>query len=239
MVHYNLLMRKTSRIMWVLVLGLFAFPAIAYIPSANFLLEKLAQVRGKQNPSRAQYTLRCQGESSVDSHEERLLIKTPGMVRRERGSDVVDICQGMKCWQRQGAAKAIQLPEWAFLQYVFFTEKPSGGRYQSLLTSLKVKTEETTLARFHGKVAYVIGAKEWERDRPQLWVDKDSYLPLRMYVLDGKSLIDIGWFGWGGRTGGERFPSEIELGRDGKVFERCELTDINTTLKIPDDLFKI
>jgi hypothetical protein len=231
-------MRKIAHIVLVFFLALFAGPAIARVPTVNLLLDKLTQVRGRQNVMRAQVTVRCRGEAGTEFHNERLFIKAPGMVRRERGSDVVEICRGEKCWQQQAAAKAIPLSAWSYLQYLFFAEKPSGARYQSVLTELKVNMKETTLARFHGKVAYIIGAKEWERDRPQLWIDKDSFLPLRLFVPDGRSLVDIGWFNWGGRLGGDHFPSEIEVSRDGKIFEHCELTDLNTTVKIPDDLTK-
>jgi hypothetical protein len=231
-------MRKTYCVVWVLLLGLIAGPAIARVPTVNLLLDKLTQVRSKQQVGRAQLTVRCRGVSGAESRDERILIKAPGMVRRERGTDVVEICRAEKCWQQRGSAPAVPLSGWSYLQYLFFAEKPSGDRYQSMLTSLKVNIKETTLARFHGKVAYIIGAKEWERDRPQLWIDKDSFLPLRLFVHDGTSLVDIGWFNWGGRTGGNYFPSEVEVARDGKIFERCELVDINTTLKISDDLFK-
>ncbi len=232
-------MVKISQVVLVFFLGLFALPAIARVPAVNLLLDKLTQVRGKQTVGRVQINLRCQSAGTADSHEERLFIKAPSMVRRERAPDVVEICRAEKCWQRRGTATAVALSEWTYLQYLFVAEKPSRERYESVLTGLKVNMKETTLARFHGRVAYVIGAKEWERDRPQLWIDKDSFLPLRLFVPDGRSLVDIGWFGWNGRLGGDHFPSEIEISRDGKIFEHCESIDINTTTKISDDLFKL
>ncbi len=232
-------MVKITHVVLVFFLGFFVGPTIAPVSTVALILDKFTRIRAQQTVNRAQLTLRCQSAGAADSHEERWFIKVPGMVRRERGPDVVEICRAEKCWQRRGTAAAIALSEWTYLQYVFVAEKPSKELYQSVLAGLKVNMKETTLARFHGRVAYVIGAKEWERDRPQLWIDKDSFLPLRLFVPDGRSLVDIGWFGWGGRLGGDHFPSEIEISRDGKIFEHCESIDINTTTKISDDLFKL
>jgi hypothetical protein len=213
-------------------------PALAYIPPAGFLMDQLADKRGKMGLNRLTLTMQCKiGEG--EPQEERWLLKVPGLVRRERSADVVDLCIQGKCTRRTGKDKTA-LPEWAFLPYLYFVEgSPTGARWTGLLSSLKVDTRQDTLARFHGRIAIVLGAKEWERDRPQFWMDKDTFLPLRLMVAQGKALIDITWIDWGTRTTGDWFPQVVQIGSEGKILEHCEVVKLDATTQIPDEMFRL
>ncbi|MDI6797461.1 MAG: hypothetical protein QMD09_10970 [Desulfatibacillaceae bacterium] len=45
-----------------------------------------------------------------------------------------------------------------------------------------VNTAVRSLGRFEGRIAFVIGAQYPDESRPQLWIDKDSFLPVRWIV---------------------------------------------------------
>ncbi len=80
------------------------------------------------------------------------------------------------------------------------------------LKAVGVDFQRSSLARYGGIVAEVVGAGPRETERPQVWIDKDQFVPLRMMtsvkgVAYDAHLIDVG--GPGG--GGEGLPRAIEL----------------------------
>jgi hypothetical protein len=228
----------------VILIGLFAILLAAaevsgHIPTVSFLLNKLASQRTKMGVRRLKVSMQCKrGDQEQIGHV--LYLKVPGLVRRERGGQSVEVCSGGKCWIKHGTSQPKRLPKWAYLPYLYFVEYDvKGSRYQSLLESLKVDVNVDTITRFHSRLAVVLGAKSWERDRPQFWLDKDRFLPLRLMLLDGKSLVDIMWIKWGTKVGGDWFPATLEVRRDGKVLERCEVTEVESGVSMPKKLFKL
>jgi hypothetical protein len=213
--------------------------AVAHIPVPSFMMERLARQRTKLGYRRLKVTMRCR-EGEAAGQVQVLFLKVPGLVRRERPAGAVEICRMGKCWMTGADEKPRRLPAWSFLPYLYFVEfDVKGSRYLDLLRSLKVNTSVDTIARFHSQTAVVYGAKQWERDRPQFWLDKDDFLPFRLMVRDGKSLVDILWIGWGSKTGGDWFPSVLEVRRDQKVVERCEVTQVETGVSMPEKLFQL
>ncbi|NMB75555.1 MAG: hypothetical protein GYA21_10555 [Myxococcales bacterium] len=223
----------------ILGLCLVALPALAYIPPAAFWFEKMADRRAKMGMTRLSVSATCR-QSEGPAHEERWLLKTPGMVRRESGPDEYLVCVHEKC-AHKAAGKAVQrAPAWRYYPFLFLVEgRAAASRYQKLAESLKVDLRRDTLARFHGRVAVVLGAKEWERDRPQFWLDKDNYLPLRLMLLEDKALVEILWINWGSRQTGDWVPAVIEVNRDGVNLERCEITAVDAVAPIDDAKFNL
>ena len=76
-----------------------------------------------------------------------------------------------------------------------------GGGLRALLQELDVDLHRSSLRRQDGRVAVAVGALAKERERAQLWVDQDSFFPMRL-VAGGRELIlsDLhspqtgGWF---------------------------------------------
>ncbi|HOX43595.1 MAG TPA: hypothetical protein PK668_08355 [Myxococcota bacterium] len=216
-----------------------AAPALAYIPHVDWLMERLAEKRAVLKLHQLKVELRCSPDGSAPKPEV-LYLKTTGVVRRERADGSLEICRAGKCRLRQADGKVVERPEWAYLQYLYFADgSGTAQRFERLLAALKVDTKVSTLSRFNARIAWVVGAKEWERDRPQLWLDKDSYLPLRLMVRDGGSIVDLVWRGWGSRATGDWFPASLEVHRDGKPVELCEAASVESRLEMPDELFQL
>jgi hypothetical protein len=232
-------MRKVlTRLVW-LGLILFGVQAFAYIPPASFLMDRLAKKRTQIGVRRLKVSLECKDEKGTPQAEV-LYLKVHGLVRRERADGRVEICHKGKCWVKRGGEKPERLPSWAYLPYLYFVEEGSdGSRYLGLLKSQGVDTRVNTITRFYSRLAVVLGAKHWERDRPQFWLDKDLYLPLRFMVKEGESLMDILWIDWGSKTAGDWFPTTLEIRSDGKIIESCRVTDVKTGVSMPNDLFKL
>lgn len=228
-----------NRASWVPVLVvLFALPATAFIPNPSFMLGKLVQQRGKMGYRRLQVSMTC--VDGTGEHAETLYLKVPGLVRRERASGAIDVCRRGQCRRKAPGGGTERLPQWTYLPYLFFVElDASSSRYLGLLKSLGVDLSVDTITRFHSRIAVVYGAKHWERDRPQFWMDKDNFLPLRLMFLARKQMVDIQWIGWGSREAGNWFPSEIELHLDGKLVDKCAVSEVKSGVSMPDSLFEL
>ena len=55
------------------------------------------------------------------------------------------------------------------------------------LSRLNVDVSVSSLGRFEGQIAYVIGAQYPDESVDQLWVDQATFLPLRWIIADGAS----------------------------------------------------
>jgi hypothetical protein len=213
--------------------------ALAGIPHAGWLMSHMAERRAKMGLTRLKVDLQC-GPNDQALQPEALYIKVPRMVHWKRSDGSSLVCADGKCVRKSPNVKPVRLPDWAFLQFFFFLESaPTGERYMRLLDALKIQTKVDTLTRAGNRVAVVLGAKEWERDRPQIWLDKDRYLPLRLMTLDGQSLMDIQWMDWGSRTAGDWFPARFEVRRDGQLVDHCEVEHVEVNVSMPDELFKL
>lgn len=226
--------RLRNTFLWAAGLMLLAGGALAYIPSAGWLLDKVAEKRGQTGLRRLKVQFKC-----ADG-EQTLYIKAGGRVRREFSDGAVELCLSGKCYRKEkGEEKYKLLPAWTYLRYYYFAEHAATGqRYLALMRGWGVDTKVDTLARLAARVAVVLGAKDWERDRPQFWLDKDLYLPLRFMVRDGEALMQIDYLDWGSQTSGDWFPGRLKVFRDGREIESCETTDVDVKQNLSDELFK-
>jgi hypothetical protein len=99
------------------------------------------------------------------------------------------------------------------------------------MAAVGVNTEVVSFARFDGRIAYLIGSKPWENDKPQVWLDKDSLLVVRVVTLvkgdDGKlHRNDVRYLGWGAPLVGNWFPSTIEWWSDDHLVKRATVRNV-------------
>lgn len=90
------------------------------------------------------------------------------------------------------------------------TDGESRGQLERHLAALKVNPKETTLARFVGTVAFVIGDRA--EGAPQLWVYKDKFLPARVrFTDDAGAQWDVRLVDYASQATGDWFPRQIEV----------------------------
>ena len=111
--------------------------------------------------------------------------------------------------------------------------------------ALREATEATISAYGTGvtrETAYTIGAKPTETDKPQLWVDSSTFLPVRLisYVDEGgkKVRYESRFFDYQSGAG-DFFPRIIENYRAGKLVRRAEVGDIKVNQDLPETLFAV
>jgi hypothetical protein len=107
------------------------------------------------------------------------------------------------------------------MTFVGRPESDPGGRQGILfLKRHKIDEEEVNLGRLDDRIAYVIGAKPWEVDKPQLWIDKEYLVPTRLITkADDGAMIDVRLRGWGSGPVSEWYPRRIETWRNGQMVD--------------------
>jgi len=124
-----------------------------------------------------------------------------------------------------------------------FFIKRSVDEIIGLLRSRNVDIERRGLGRFNGKIAYIIGAKEREAKLPQLWIEKDTFLPLRFIVEEKKedstAVLEIRYLDYINLDDKYRYPYTMEFYYNNKLTLRYEVQKVVVNTQIPDDIFDV
>lgn len=116
---------------------------------------------------------------------------------------------------------------------------PGGRRGILFLKRHKIDEDVVSLDRLGGQIAYVIGAKPWEGEKPQLWIDKEFLLPIRL-ITEGKdgSTLDVRLLGYGSGATGEWYPRRIQTYRNGELIETVTYDSAELNTNLDDGLFE-
>ena len=111
------------------------------------------------------------------------------------------------------------------------------------LLQLGVDPFVSSLGRFEDKVAFVIGAYYPDETSNQLWVDKETLLPLRLiirsvYGADSSSKVEIRYLIWW-KIGESRYPSKIEFYQDDELVRLSQAQNFEENAMFSEDLFDI
>jgi outer membrane lipoprotein-sorting protein len=108
------------------------------------------------------------------------------------------------------------------------------------LSRLGVDTSVSSLGRFEGQVAYVIGAEYPDEKLSQLWVDKEAFRPLRLIIVEpgSASALDIRYDEWRPR-GSVWYPMHIEFYQSGRLVREIETQSVEVNPSFSKDLFDI
>ncbi len=92
------------------------------------------------------------------------------------------------------------------------------------VAGLKVDTKQTSLGRFAGGTALVVGDRE-APSAPQLWVSKDRFLPVRLKWNDDKGTgWDLRLLDYTSPSTAEWFPRVLELYKGAELWARLTIT---------------
>ncbi len=111
------------------------------------------------------------------------------------------------------------------------------------LTALGVDMSVVAFGRFQDKIAFVIGAEKADDPVPQVWIDKDSFLPMRWLMkADGsdaqKMGMEIRYSDWR-QIDRAWYPMQIVFYQDEKPVREIRVETLRMNLSFPKDLFDI
>jgi hypothetical protein len=177
------------------------------------------------------------GTGEVQS-DARVVMRLPGRCRLDATAPdgekvaVIDVNGQMRNEGQPIGALTAALSE---LCALFGARSAADGRsaLEAHLRTRGVDTRATSLARFGGQVAYVLGGKE-----AQLWVFKDSFLPARMRWTEGGASWDVRFVDYNSPAG-DWFPRLVEVARDGERQARFTTLSGDPHASLPDRLFSL
>lgn len=104
----------------------------------------------------------------------------------------------------------------------------------------------SSLGRFEGEVAYVIGAKYPDESVSQLWIGKDSFLPIRLLIAPSQSpdamdipeMFEIRYQSWK-KLKDSWYPMRIELYSSNRLVRLIQVLKVTFNSVFPDNFFDI
>lgn len=211
-----------------LALGLaLAGAAFAAFPSASKIAEAVAEansVSGRAEPLLLDVDLRI-GDAPV-SASGVLATHPTGLARLELKSHLGFVERHLLQGDEYRASRDGELLErpHPFLPPVFLLQATSGAALAAALSSFGISEREVVLGRMGEHDCYVFGGRvvggAEETLLPSLWIDIESYDPLRIVRADGVEyrLGPVGVFS------GIRLPRWIEIAAPGELRARLEVT---------------
>lgn len=114
---------------------------------------------------------------------------------------------------------------------------------QERLSSLGVDVSVSSLGRFQGKTAYVLGAEYPDESVPQVWIDKDTFRPFRWLIIgrdaeNRKDSLEVRYLEWR-NVGNTWYPMHIEFYQNNVLVREINVYDIKVNVSFPEYLFDI
>jgi hypothetical protein len=111
------------------------------------------------------------------------------------------------------------------------------------LSEVDVDPDVVSLGRYKGRIAYVIGAKYPDECVPQVWIEKNTFRPIR-YVLrsegpEDTNLEEIEYTDYVPLDKGGSYPERILFFQDGRLARMYVLKTFRVNQDVPDELFDI
>lgn len=111
------------------------------------------------------------------------------------------------------------------------------------LSSLGVDISVSSLGKFEGQIAYVLGAEYPDESLPQVWIDLAAFYPLRMIIPNVHTaytddLLEIRYSEWR-KINKIWYPMRTEFIQDGKTVRTIEVNDYQVNPRFSKDIFDI
>jgi outer membrane lipoprotein-sorting protein len=236
----------------VLVATLLApLAAHAYLLPTEFLIAQMAERRSKMEVRDITVMLTAEIDGEDQPVEERIYLKDPERMRLERQKDeeAAAVYIEREGRRAQGDASAVKLLKGPSTEMLAALLMPRGANIDAMrdrtmanLAALGIDTKTVSIT-IHGSdardTAYVIGAKPWETDKPQIWLDSNSFLPIRLISFVDRVKHETRFLDYGSAGTGDWFPRVIENYRGGELVRRAEVSDIKVNQDLPETLFQL
>jgi hypothetical protein len=101
----------------------------------------------------------------------------------------------------------------------------------------------SSLGRFEGQRAYVVGAEYPDESVSQIWIDQETFLPIRWIIkgLNGQpeeDTLEVRYLDWW-KVGKTRYPSRIEFIQQGKLVRVSQVKNVELNPNFPEELFNV
>ena len=238
-------LRKSLAIFFCLaILGFQHATLHAYVLPGPFLLKLMTQNLGNADRLLVTQKLILHDDNpnmNTDELSETLTFKFPKTFR----SDIVsENIQRIRILSNRIVftvidGKISDEPENAYDHYKDLILFRSREIIEERLSDLGVDVKVSILGRFQGTPAYVLGAQYPDETPPQVWLDKNTFRPLR-WIISGKATqnLEVLYLDWK-NLNKTWYPMRIEFFSNGNLVREIHVQDIKVNPSFPDDLFDI
>lgn len=238
-------MRKSLAILFCLaILGFQHASLHAYVLPGPFLLKLMAQNLGDADRLLVTQKLILHDDNpnmNTDELNETLTFKFPKTFR----SDIVsENIQRIRILSNRIVftvidGKISDEPENAYDHYKDLMLFRSREIIEERLSDLGVDVKVSSFGRFQGKPAYILGAQYPDETAPQVWLDKNTFLPFR-WIISGNATrnLEVLYLDWK-NLNKTWYPMRIEFYSNGNLVREIHVQDIKVNPSFPDDLFDI
>jgi hypothetical protein len=111
------------------------------------------------------------------------------------------------------------------------------------LTMLGVNVPVTSLGRFNGKIAYVVGAQYPDESVSQIWIEKETFRPMRWLMtkttISGEpTILEIQYQNWQ-LFDGNWYPVQITFIENQRLVREIRVDNVQINPSFTEDLFDI
>jgi len=234
---------------FLLAASLWESTAHAYILPTDFLMRMVADRRRRMGLRDLTIQLQTEINNGESEVEERIYFKQSERMRIVREASPSSIYVDKEGVRAEGTPKLSRLSG-ATSNLLPLLFVPRGDDLEQAAThmvaglrAVGIDVATVSLARNGEDIAYVIGAQPWETDKPQLWIDKERFLPVRciLQVPAGAkaSKLETRMLEYGSSVAGDWFPRVLETYRDGALLARAEVVSVQTNESLPESLFDV
>lgn len=240
--------RPAFTLMFAVGMPLWPAVAQAYILPADFLC-RLVSDSHKNSLKDVTLTMSLEVPEGAPAEEERLYLKRPERMRWVGSAKSQKVLVAREAMQAEFVANKMVTsgPTQELLAVLLFPKgkdlDDTSQRMLGAIASLGIDTNVVTLARHADGVAYVIGAHVWEPNKPQVWLDKANYVPVRLRTID-RNLTQGAPAGAQGMREmrllnyAAGLPRLIELYENDELVRRSEVTQVTVNQNLPESLFE-
>jgi hypothetical protein len=223
-------------------------PAGAYLLDTPYLMRLLVDAR-RDAPRAATLTLNSELTGQDHPVEGRLYLKRPERMRLVDMDDTVAVVVAKEGAGASGEERALR-PHKDGYTLLASLLSPRGrdlddasARLVKALAASAIDPNVVALGRQDEQVVYIIGAQPWEGERPQVWLDKASFMPVRVRLPglapDGKSSVqELRLLEYGGAAV-PGLPRVWEAYQDGTLVRRSEVVGGQVNAELPEALFDL
>ncbi len=249
MKYFRFLLHQHLKKSWVIFFGLSLLaccpaPARAYVLPGPYILELMTQNLGKgkrllvtqklvllndtpdKNPLELSETLKYIFPNTFRSDILSENIQRIHVLSRGRALTVID-------------GKTSDEAENPYDHYKDLLLFRSRKMLQERLSHLGVDPKVSSLGRFQGKPAYVLGAQYPDETVPQVWLDKNTFRPLRWIITSQtQQRLEVRYLQWN-KLKNTWYPTRIEFIADGNLVRKIHVESIKVNPSFEKNLFDI
>lgn len=229
------------------VLLLWSGPAKAYILPADFLARLVADSR-RASVRDATLTLAVHpAAQDAQDYDARIYLKRPERMRfasQDANGSYEIFNEGQGALGTEQSTRPTG-PSRDLLPILLLPKgqdlDETSARILERVIQLGVDPNVVSLGRHETGVAYIIGGQSWETDKPQLWIDKATFMPVRLLWHAEGSATDsaaamqqLRLLQWSAGM-----PRAMAWYKDGILTQSAEVTQVSLNQNLPETLFDV